>query len=365
MKKRKFLAGMLSAFAMPALIRPIRALAYDSPTVRFNYVSGFGETATWQWINELGVTQGTASGAAGGAGLPTIPDPLTVMLQASLDYAGQNGFHYRATGRSYLPQQPNGTAGFLQTWSTINLPAVGDTKIEFDNVIWIMRPATGGPGLVFDSSELLDFRMPGGEILYRGPNAAISFRPSTRTILDNNLSINSARSIEIASVTVQCGGALLPVGSGSALAAVLFDTSLASIKWNNFGFGQVSGNNVAQYGFLAPNPAAGNVLQGNKVDVNYAMMCTQGCFQIGTSASGPAMSGNEWDCRAIMPGNAGATGFNTFGQGDFINLLSIQGPMFRGLCLEPGSTLNRYRVGIASGASSANILDAGTSNQPN
>lgn len=366
MNRRKLLRGIYSALAAPALIRPLSALAYDAPTVRFNWVSGTGETTTWCWFNEAGVLQGTASGASGAGGIPTLPDPLTTLLQGALSYATTNGFNFMCTGAAYQPMQPNGTAGFLQTWSTISIPASGDSKIEFDNVIWIARPSTGD-GIVFDSSELLDFEFRGGEILYRGASNAVVFRPTTQTVLDSNLSINSGKKIVLSSVTTQCGGPLMTVGSGTSDASILFDCTSGGVWGNDFEIGQLSGNKVANYGILVANPpSTGPQFTGNKIDVNYAMLCRAACIQIGTSsANAAAMSGNDWSVREIMPFSAACDGFNTFASYDEIKVLQIKGPMNRGLVLEPGTTQNRYRQPWINGTTAGGgIVDAGTGNVP-
>ena len=53
-------------FRLDRCDRPLAALAYASPTVRFDWISGIGETATWQWTDQTGTVQGTATGIAGG-----------------------------------------------------------------------------------------------------------------------------------------------------------------------------------------------------------------------------------------------------------------------------------------------------------
>ena len=121
---------------------------------------------------------------------------------------------------------------------------------------------------------------------------------------------------------------------------------------------------MAQYGIYVDEPIAGSTFQKNKIDGGYVVNCTAGCILIGqTGANSAAMMSNTWKEHYLAPNNAGATGFNTFGQYDIIEIPLIQGPANRGACFEPQSVGNRYCFAAVSGCTTP-ILNAGTGNSP-
>jgi hypothetical protein len=359
--RRRLIRNAAALVVAPAIVRPFSALAYDSPTVRFNFVPGtFGETTQWTWTNEQGVAQGTATGQAYAApNPPTIPDPLTTMFQAAIDYAVSNALRLEVVGSAY----GQSSISFLSTWSTIVFPAYADTEILLREVIWLMRPSDGGPGATFDSSELWNFAHVGGEMLYRGGQWAVLLNPQTRAVVDSNLAINSAYKLKFASITTQSGGYGQTVGTGTAYGCLgIYTTN--PIFWNWIEHGQISGNGVGEYGICVSEPPVGSRFHGNRIVGSYIMGCTQGNILIGqTGVNAAAMSGNRWEETELIGLNNSVTCFNTFGQGDIIDIPTITGPAFRGMCLEPTSKYNHYRVAQTPGCTTG-ILDAGTGNVP-
>ena len=353
MNRRALLRG-LGAAALAAA-RP--ALAYDAPVVRFNMTAwnaAVPEQATWTYLDENGTVQGVEACNKGavGAGLGAA-DPVTGMLQSAWNYAAANALPFVVTGRSY--RVSDGQCPFLCTFAPITAPASGDTRVEFNNVIWLQRP--NGNGLIFDSSELLDFRFSGGEMLYRGAHCPVLLQPKTQTpTIDNNLSINSGL-IDISSITVQAG-------SSSLAAIVGIDSTYGFIGNMRLRFGQMAAGGFAQNGILIWQP--GSPVHDLDIDAAYIVGVTQAGAQIGESAAPTLLYDINARVLDISPAGGSADCFRSFQNGGSVHI-SRMGDLLgssynRGIVLEPGSANVHYSYELAWGAAGGAVVNQGTGN---
>lgn len=268
------------------------------------------ENATWIVYDEKGGLIGKSKG------------DQSNLLQRAINYAVENGIPLSVTGRTYVTKPKKKLVSFLCTYKTIKIPPVTTGEIIFSNVVMLSRPKDGGPAIIFDSAEGLYFEQRGGQILYRGKDAAVVFSPETSTSnADNATQINTSK-IKFSAITVQEQG---PSGG----VPVKFNIKNGSIWGNYFEFGETDGFNKGDYTIVVSAPT-NNAKDVHYKDTRFESNIIRASMLARSNVAGIKLGNgmedsskirhNIWNIGSIQPGNKNATGIVSYGSYDTFNI---------------------------------------------
>lgn len=298
------------------------------------------ENATWVAYDESGKLLGRATG------------DQSDLLQAVINYAVANGLPLTVTGRTYVTQPREKLVSFLCVYKTIKIPPITTGEIIFSNVVLLSRPTDFGPAISFDSAEGLYFEQRGGQVLYRGKQAAVQFYPETPTSnADDAIQINTSK-IKFSAITVQEQG---PPGG----IAVKFDISKGSIWGNYFEFGETDGFNQGDYVVLVTPPNDQSIdkhyvdtrFESNIIRASMLVRSNVAGVYIGSSTVGSErIRHNVWNIGSIQPGSEEAVGIISFGSFDTFNVgvignSNMQKGLAHGVLVGEGAEGNRWNIG--------------------
>jgi hypothetical protein len=330
----------------------------NTPEVRFvltDWDGATSEAATWTLYDEGGSVMGSAFGWDAGA-----------LWNVGVAYALPNGLVYRSIGRTY--RVSNGQVPFLCSRETLDVPPTGGGLVLIDNVISLIAPTDGGPGLRFDAMELFGFYWRWGEMLYRGHACPVLIHPRGNTPhIDHNNSFNS-NDIFLCSITDQDipgEDPANPVTPRSA-AVIGFDASAASIAGNQFRFCQVAGPHADNGMIVWPGNNENAEFRNNLITFSYiASLKGEGAgIAIGQGqANQSRMKRNRWVGGAITPDNPNVDGVRSYGSFDHFDVGHIGSDtgtgIANGIVFGAGSDGNRYRIGQINGFSGADVINSG------
>jgi len=273
----------------------------------------------------------------------TFNSSVTSCVQEGFDYAFQHGFDIEVFGGT---QPGSGGAVVYNFQAPLKIPPLQGKKIVVGAATFNFATDVGAaPCVQFNSMMMVELKF-SGQIVCWGTGAAINFYPSGPVPVDKVVVITSCR---MSFVAVVC--------QNSQSACIQFDIHLGSIMGNHFEFIEVNGSydsgtkQGAPEGIAVVRASATTAFESNLMDVANIHLVTSAGVQIGTNqANQQGYRGNVWRIAAIRPHGAGASGFNSFGSYDNVQLGNInqeEGPCQYGVYFQHGSVSNRvYGKGV-------------------
>jgi len=220
------------------------------------------------------------------------------------------------------------------------IPPLQGKKITVGAATFNFASSVGAaPCLQFDSMMMVEFKF-SGQVVCWGTGSAINFGPRGLVPVDKMKTITSCR---MSFVAVVC--------QYSHSACVQFVITDASIIGNHFEFVEINGASSpgtkagAPQGITIVGATSTTSFQSNIMDIIDIHMITSAGVQIGVNqANQMSYRSNIWRIGAIRPSGPSASGFNSFGSYDVVQIGGInqeEGHCEFGIYLEPGSTGNR------------------------
>jgi hypothetical protein len=252
-----------------------------------------------------------------------------------------------------------GGARVAQLSTTLNFPATQGKRVEIGSITLNSNSGVGAtPGINFDSQEMMEFSLKGGQHVYQGTSAGtpIRFKPSTGTPLDLGHSIGDSSFWFTAPSAIAFdwtgnGG----VGTGA--------------NNNYFDFGELNYSD-AQNGsaaggpFFVPSVAAGQNFGYNmfRSRHTHGVLGTGTMWKVGNGApaGGQTFGTNMYQLNLNADSSTSANGIDTYESNSFylVNIAGITG----GVPVNLRSGANKNIVINPFNSAPANNVDNGTGN---
>lgn len=288
-------------------------------------------------------------------------------LQEAINYALANGYGLDVIGGA-TSKDPGGIDhGFIWCSTGVVFPPMRTTFIHMEGVHLIFPEAVGSsPGVTFNSCMEVTVDMRACEIVYYGTSSALRFAPVAVTPVDPQVAIGDSE-FAIGSVVTVANTA----GTNTPY-VVHMDCTQGPIQGAKFSFAELNGNGaVGQpacgiFGVIVQAAATGSGFLGNVIEARHIHQVTTAGVQVGLSQTNQStMYGNIWKIPLIQTAGANATGFNSYGSGDVVDIGDIDSAYsgyLAGVLLEPGSMSNIVRAGRIAGATVQAVTDSGNNN---
>jgi hypothetical protein len=263
-------------------------------------------------------------------------DDLQKAIDIALTGIGTSGQDFMIKGAD----APTGGAAVINNTRTVAFPATQGKRIDIGSVTIRGDASLGSaPGLWFDSQEMMDFSLSGGQVTYRANGIPVLFAPEHGTPLDGNVGIVDSQ---------------FKFTTTGPVAFRWLQGSPAFAEADHFYFGELNYSN-AQNGapenadFYVPTVASGQNFGYNLIQSPHV----HGSIGIGTLwkiGNGPAPAGqdfgdNIYQLNLIPDSSPGATGIDTY-ESNSTYIANI-GRITTGtpLKLEPGACGNIFILG--------------------
>lgn len=292
-----------------------------------------------------------------------ISTSTTSGLQEAINLAINGGFGLEVLGSMTEGGATPQDKSFLWCSTGIVFPPMRSTFIRMIGVHVLFTAAVTGNGMTFDSCMEVTVDMRGGELVYQGTASCLVFAPVNPAPVDPQIAIGDSE--------FMIGSVVTDGGSNSYL--VHMDCTRGPIQGAKFSFTEMNGSGavgqppVALFAVVVEAAATGSGFIGNFVECRHIHQVLKAGVQIGLNQTNQAtMKGNIWKIGSIQTSDANATGFNSYGSADIVDIADIDSAYsgyLAGVLLEPGSSSNTVRVGNLQGYTVQPVTDSGSQNR--
>lgn len=198
-------------------------------------------------------------------------------IQEAIDHATSHGCDVHVGGGV----EPGKGGPVIYTCrKTVKIPPVQGFTFETGSVTLYFTPDVGStPGLEFDSTMLLNFRL-SGQVYYEGKGPAVRFAPRGRLPRDPESVITDSH-FRFGAVAVD---------GGPDATCVVFDPAAGAIVYNTFEFDEINGGAL---GIVVESPARTMAFARNRLACMHVHDQTKVCVQVGHKATNTIFA-NNW-----------------------------------------------------------------------
>jgi hypothetical protein len=270
-------------------------------------------------------------------------------LQEAIDYAIDYGYTLMVYGGG----SSAGGNSFISCSTSVTVPPTTGQCIKLFGASPVFTMTDATPGFIFDSADMFNFEVSGGQIIYVGTGTAVLFKP-TNANQETFIGITSSKYI-FGDVPVVDHITFAPKGHEGI--GVTYDATNGLIINTSFKYGMLNGGNK---GMLVKTPGAGKGFLRN--DITTICVGAQGTVEVpgvgiqegeaGTSL----IHSNIWHCHMAV---AHGTDFLTYAQKGIATLDIGDGTT--GIDLE--SSADGYNFIISQNNAATPVVDNSTSKE--